>query len=541
MKYLKLVFLFCTIFLFMGCKDGNEEDEKKDVTYTVTFNTNGGGIVNSQTVKEGEKVDRPSDPIKENAEFGGWFLGDELFDFQNPVTSNIELNASWTNYYFVKFVVEDEVIKEEKVKEGESATLPDCPTVEGKRFIDWEGEFENITEDTVVNAVFEDLEFYVTFKVDGVNYGKTTIVKYGGNAILPENPVKEGYIFIGWDKEVTNIKNHIDINALFEPIVYTIKYYSGENELSEISPVNYTIEDYLELSVYKLENLYFNGWYLSSEFTGEGLFSIEKGTTGNLELYSLNVNVDLNSGISLWDINSYETLAEAGKGIDAISNLPEIFEQDFYTYLKDNSLLTSEKVAETKRVDSWELFSKEMTDPKRIWNDTSTGGTAAGNGYISVFLYSKIELDENHRVIDVRGGFLGTEPYKSKYAGLLDLLCIMTSYKVTKNKYTPLTTNSNASRAGIGFVLDGYFYGTQGIGASYFSQARNIIPDLYTRYYLNGEEVKAVKVNEGKLIAPSKIGYAFDGWYLDAECTKKLGTISTENMMTLYAGWKENS
>ena len=248
--------------------------------------------------------------------------------------------------------------------------------------------------------------------------------------------------------------------------------------------------------------------------------------------------VDITGGLKWWGTSSYETLAEAGKGIDEISNLPEIFEQDFYTYLKENNLLSSDKVSESIRVDSWEDFSKEMNDPKRIWNATSTGGTGAANGYVSLFLYSEIELDENNRVIDVKGGFLGTEPYKSKYAGLLDLLAIMTSYKVTKNKYTPLSSNSNASRAGLGFVLDGYFYGTQGIGASYFSKARNTIPEFNARYSLDEEEIKKEILNTTKLVVPSKVGFIFDGWYLDAECTKKLGVDATVSGSTLYAKWK---
>ena len=336
-----------------------------------------------------------------------------------------------------------------------------------------------------------------------------------------------------------NGKDHIDIYAIFEPIIYSIKYYDGKTELSNLTPVTYTIEDSFSLEIYEKDNLYFNGWYLNNDFLGDGMFCIEKGMTGDLKLYALNVTVNINDGFNWWETTSYETVADAGKGMDDISNLPEIFEQDFYEYLKDNNLLTSEKVAESIRVNTWEAFSSEMTDPKRVWNATSTGGTGAGNGYVSLYLYSEIELDDNNSVIDVRGGFLGTEPYKSKYIGLLDLLCIMTSYKVLKSKYTPLSQNSNASRAGLGFVLDGYFYGTQGIGGSYFSKARNIIPEMYARYSLENEEVIMAKTSELVLTVPSKIGYIFDGWYLDQECTVKLGmeVINTEKI--LYAGWRK--
>ncbi len=542
MKILKFVFLIMLgvfSFFYIGCNE-EEDEEPEDVVYTVTFNSNGGSSVASQNIKEGEKVSKPENPSKEKSEFVGWFNGDNEYDFNLVVTSNLELTAKWVNLYTVTFKVNGEVVKEEVVKEGEDADFPDAPSVTGKNFVGWEGTFENVTADSIVNAVFTDIICTVTFKVDGVNYGETLEVIYGEAYSLPiDNPTKEGFNFIGWDSEVENVTTNLIVNALFEPIEYNIKYYDGENELTDMSPVTYTIIDNLELSIYNKENTSFNGWYISSDFTGEGLFSITEGNTGDLVLYALNINGDANGGISWWDTTSYEVGSDAKKGIDAISDLPEIFEQDFYTYLKDNNLLSSTKVAETKRVDSWEKFSAEMTDPKRIWNDTSTGGTAAANGYVSLFLYTTITLNEDKSVKDVSGGFLGTEPYKSKYLGLLDLLCIMTSYKVEKSNYPVLSSNSNASRAGMGFVIDGYFYGTQGVASSYFANARNIIPAFNTRYSVDGEVVVATLSESTKLVIPSRLGYVFNGWYLDSECTKKLGEVplSTEN--TLFASWKK--
>ena len=58
-------------------------------------------------------------------------------------------------------------------------------------------------------------EFYtVEFLVDG-NVVDTQEVLKGNDAILPNNPVKEGYEFIGWDKEYTNVENNLKVNANF--------------------------------------------------------------------------------------------------------------------------------------------------------------------------------------------------------------------------------------------------------------------------------------------------------------------------------------
>lgn len=67
----------------------------RPVTYTVTFNSNGGSSVNSQTVIKGDTATEPNDPTKEGYVFADWLLGGEVYDFSTPVTANITLDASW--------------------------------------------------------------------------------------------------------------------------------------------------------------------------------------------------------------------------------------------------------------------------------------------------------------------------------------------------------------------------------------------------------------------------------------------------------------
>lgn len=67
----------------------------RPVTYTVTFNSNGGSSVTSQTVIEGDTATEPADPTKEGYVFADWLLGNEVYDFSTPVTANITLDATW--------------------------------------------------------------------------------------------------------------------------------------------------------------------------------------------------------------------------------------------------------------------------------------------------------------------------------------------------------------------------------------------------------------------------------------------------------------
>ena len=65
------------------------------VTYVVTFDTDGGSEILSQTIKENELVIEPSSPTKNGYTFVEWQLDGERFDFDSPITSNISLVAIW--------------------------------------------------------------------------------------------------------------------------------------------------------------------------------------------------------------------------------------------------------------------------------------------------------------------------------------------------------------------------------------------------------------------------------------------------------------
>ena len=79
-------------------------------SFTVSFNTDGGSAVPSQTVASGGKVTEPADPAKEpdvaglyagaapQYTFEGWFKTGETtpFNFASPITANVTLTAKWT-------------------------------------------------------------------------------------------------------------------------------------------------------------------------------------------------------------------------------------------------------------------------------------------------------------------------------------------------------------------------------------------------------------------------------------------------------------
>jgi len=68
-------------------------------SYTVSFNTNGGNDIASQTIVHGEKAIMPDNPVKPGYIFTDWYTDEfctKNYDFDTPVTTSITLYAGWT-------------------------------------------------------------------------------------------------------------------------------------------------------------------------------------------------------------------------------------------------------------------------------------------------------------------------------------------------------------------------------------------------------------------------------------------------------------
>lgn len=134
-------------------------------TYTVTFDSNGGSPVSSQTVPYQGSVEMPEDPTLANHVFDVWMLDGMPYQFGEMVTSDLTLVATWSSVYTVTFVLNggDGVIPAQTVVDGDYALEPDAPTKEGQVFVGWfddetEFDFDNtpIISDLILMAKWED-------------------------------------------------------------------------------------------------------------------------------------------------------------------------------------------------------------------------------------------------------------------------------------------------------------------------------------------------------------------------------------------------
>lgn len=142
------------------------------IFYQVTFDSNGGSVVQAQKVEKGSQVKKPEDPVKEGYTFAGWYLDTTLgqaYSFASAVTRSFTLYAKWEfkrnpEEYYVTFILNDGsagAYERQIVKNGEQAKKPDAdPTRDLYRFTGWYTEAATVKLYDFSEKVTGDLTLY---------------------------------------------------------------------------------------------------------------------------------------------------------------------------------------------------------------------------------------------------------------------------------------------------------------------------------------------------------------------------------------------
>ena len=108
--------------------------------YTVSFNTDGGSPVPSQSVEYEGYATRPADPTKDGYIIKEWQLNGVVYNFDVPVTEDITLTAVWDKVWTVTFdadggspVPDPQIVVDGNVVES----LPAEPTKDDCTFGGW--------------------------------------------------------------------------------------------------------------------------------------------------------------------------------------------------------------------------------------------------------------------------------------------------------------------------------------------------------------------------------------------------------------------
>ena len=187
-------------------------EEELPTTYTVTFNTDGGSSVDSQTVEAGGHATRPAtNPTKIDNVFDNWYTDNTyatLFDFANTVINdNTTIYAKWIPQYTVSFNSHGgSSVSDQIVTAGSTATRPSNPTRSGYIFDDWYTTSSYTTKFDFSTAINANTELhanwipqYTVRFYDGSTVIDTEMVTANDTATRPTpDPVKSGYVFDNW-------------------------------------------------------------------------------------------------------------------------------------------------------------------------------------------------------------------------------------------------------------------------------------------------------------------------------------------------------
>lgn len=192
--------------------------------WTVSFQTNGGTSIQSQTVLNDNLASVPPNPTRPGHDFIEWrVVGTGLvYNFNAPVTEDITLSAVWESnmkvVYTISFITNSNtVIDDILLENGDTPLAPEDPMRSGYTFVKW------VITGTETEFIFgvpfiagEDVEFTLTalWEESPVTFAQITFNSNGGTAVPtqtvyegdlpvePTAPTRSGYTFAGWYKNV---------------------------------------------------------------------------------------------------------------------------------------------------------------------------------------------------------------------------------------------------------------------------------------------------------------------------------------------------
>ena len=205
--------------------------------YTISFDTNGGSEIAPITQDYGTKITAPADPTRKGYTFKGW-------DKEIPKTmpaENMTVKAQWEiNRYTITFdTAGGSEIAPITQDYGTQIAAPANPTRKGYTFKGWDKEIPETmpAENITVTAQWEINRYTITFDTNGGSEIAPITQDYGTEITAPDNPTREGYTFIGWDRDIPEIMpaENITVTAQWEINRYTITFDTAGG--SDIAPI----------------------------------------------------------------------------------------------------------------------------------------------------------------------------------------------------------------------------------------------------------------------------------------------------------------
>ncbi len=366
--------------------------------FTVTFDTDGGSSIDSQTVLVNKTATKPENPTKEDAVFIDWYKDSELtqkFDFNSPITEDTTIYAKFLESgekLTVTFVYNvDEMNTAVEVGIGQKVTRPDDPVKEGLIFNGWYEDSEFSKQFDFNTAILDDTVLYAKWSVrvtvtavpsgaarfftdDESNATDTfeSLFTLGSGKGEVSYVLNHGYKFKEWrlgsstgqlidtintanvyggfnePKVYFKLISGYDIYAIFDRESYTVTFDStGGSEVEsqivlfgEKAQVPAEPENDIQI---------FQGWYKDSELTEK--YNFDEGITDDITLYAK------------W-VSEYKMTKAPKIGIADGNN-----NSLFIKFPKDNNIRKYNIYRATSKKGKYTLVGKNITNNNSGWTD----------------------------------------------------------------------------------------------------------------------------------------------------------------------------
>ena len=304
------------------------------VMYPVTFDSDGGSVVVSQSVQETKTVSEPTAPTKVGYRFAGWSRSSEtkLYDFTELLRGPLSLKANWEAImHSVTFDSDGgSVVVSQSIQETKVVSEPTVPTKAGYKFVGWsksgETKLYDFTElvngPLTLKAKWEVVMHPVTFDSDGGSVVGSQSIQETKTVSEPTVPTKAGYKFLGWYEVGSSelydfsksISGAVNLKAKCGVIIHRVSFTNPDGSVISYQEINEN-----ELLVQPVDptkvGYRFDGWYLDAEFLTA--YDFTTAVTEELVIYAK------------WVPNQYQVVFESNGGT-SIQGISVSFE-DFVT------------------------------------------------------------------------------------------------------------------------------------------------------------------------------------------------------------------
>lgn len=167
-------------------------------SYTVTFDSDGGSDVAPAIVKYGEKVTKPTDPVKTDFIFSGWYNSETEFNFDTAISSDLTLKAKWVSAdsaAVVTIKIGETKVKDVTIEKGGKVAKPEITSeiltaiekTDMKGYVTWTFDFSStISENTEIVGTWHDVSGYVNTNP----FQTVDAADYSGFYLIPIDPAK---------------------------------------------------------------------------------------------------------------------------------------------------------------------------------------------------------------------------------------------------------------------------------------------------------------------------------------------------------------